>query len=932
MKCPQCHSDNGSDSKFCKECGTNMTSAKEVQYEALSERYEILDKIGEGGMGAVYCALDRNLDRRVAIKVLPEEYADNPERLARFEREAKLLAALNHPNIAAIYGLEESRGRKFLVLEWVEGEILRDKLQRGALDLDETIVINRQIAEGLEAAHEKGIVHRDLKPANIILSADARVKILDFGLAKAFAADTTGFDVTKTPTITEQMTKPGMVWGTAAYMSPEQARGQSADRRTDIWTFGCILYECLTGTRVFTGETSSDIMARVLKADPDWSKLPSHTPPMVKRLLQKCLQKDPKQRLHSIADARIELVESIETDVAKKNTGRRFSWGWILAGAAALFVLGFFLASLVTRFTHQEPSSSLIQSSLKLDSDYRLAKGNTGDLTWPNRPAVVFSKDGSFLVYSAVTGDAEFDDNSQLFIRHLDESAAKPILGTESAHGPFLSPDNSWVGFFAGQMLRKVSLSGGVPHDITGFRHAFGASWGEDGHIIYGDFWSSGLYMVSDQGGTPEILTVPDPEREEFSHRLPFHLPHGQGLLFTIVRFGHDQEPRIAILDLNTVEWRVLLENASDARYISTGHLVFMRNATLMAIPFDLKTLDIYGRAIPIIPNVMHITNTGNSANNLGIGQFSISENGSIVYVSGGIIPKWKNLLIWVDRNGDERPVSSRFQEYLTPMLSPDGSRVVYIDNSEMWIHEIDRDITTPIVTEGTSSCPIWMPDGEKIIFTWQGATPPQNIYMMSLDGRLDKERLTISQTSQWPVAISPDGNLLAFVEHGIFLYDFRNKKITPFAVSGNSEWYPEFSPDGQWITYSASSEGRFEVYVQPTFGSGEINKVSYEGGKSPLWTRSGNQIIYMSIDNQQMWVVDVRLEPALSIGKPRLLFDKDRMGMATIKRNYDISLDDRYLLMVKEENRIPQPVTEMILIQNWFDEVNRLVPTERHK
>jgi hypothetical protein len=552
----------------------------------------------------------------------------------------------------------KSDSQQFLVMELVKGETLTERIKKGPLPVAEALEVCRQIAEGLESAHEKGIIHRDLKPSNVKVTPEGKVKILDFGLAKAFHEEQTAPDLSKSPTLTDQMTRPGVIIGTAAYMSPEQARSRSVDKRTDIWAFGCVLYECLTGKPVLQGETVSDTLALILKGEPDWTKLPSNTPTMIRILLCRCLQKDPRKRLHDIADARIEM-EEIETTLPEEATVmKRLSLGWSLIFVAAGILLGFLIGIIASKSSGSGLSPSPVASVIKVEPGHSLTGGRWAwEFNWPSRTAMAISKDGSFIIYCAINDQAGPETSSQLlFMRRLDKLENTPIPGTEGGIAPFLSPDDRWIGFWADSKLWKVQVEGGVPQDLCEASLPFGASWGDDDTIVFASDQDTGLFRVSSQGGKPEILTEPILEQKEYSHRLPSILPNGKGVLFTIMRYDFDIEPRIAILEGANRKWRILLEDASDARYIPTGHLVFLRRGTLMAIPFNLQKLEHYSQPVPLIPDVMHSLNSGSSINNLGAGQYHISDSGSLAYILGTIIPNPKRSLVWIDQKGNEEP------------------------------------------------------------------------------------------------------------------------------------------------------------------------------------------------------------------------------------------------------------------------------------
>lgn len=934
------------------ECGTHISSVEEVQPSftktldspayvvtpgiVFANRYEILDKIGEGGMGEVYRALDKNLDRQVAIKILPAAFAEDKERLARFDREAKLLAALSHTNIAAIYGLEETGGRRFLVLELVEGESLKAKLDSGSMEVEEALSLCRQVAEGLEAAHEKGITHRDLKPGNIMVTPEGNAKILDFGLAKAFTGETTGIDIEKSPTITAQMTKPGVIMGTAAYMSPEQARGRSADKRADIWAFGCVLFECLTGRRAFQGDTVSDLLAHILKGEPDWSELPEDTPASIRTLLRRCLQKDKKNRLHDIADARIEIDEAGSLAAEKGSATRRFPLRWIIAVGAVLFIMGFLLRPLIWKMHESGPAAYPVASVIKLEPGYSLdGERSALEFNWPSRTSMALSQDGQFIVYCAVNDASDEEEKPQLFIRRLENLDASPIQGTTGGIAPFLSPDDRWIGFWADGKLKKVPTEGGIAQDLCESDN-LGASWGFNDLIVFASNSNGGLSIVPASLGMPEVLTVPDKSRGESAHKLPSYLPDTQAILFTVKQRSPEPNHRIALFKSKNREWEYLIDDGADARYVPSGHIVFMRQGMLMAVPFDLSDFRIVGQAVRIRPNIIH--NLKPSALGTSAGQYNISQSGCLIYTPGGIIPEWNNSWAWVDQKGKDEPASSRLENFYMPKISPDGQKFVYAmfsEDKDIWVCDTVRDISYPVTTDDVCWSPLWTPDGKRIIYGKRQSDQSIGIFSRSADGSEDTEELIVSfpQGNFFLSSISQDGARLAFVEvlennDDIYIYDFQSKDITPFKKTIYNECDPSFSPDGRWLIYASDKEGRFEVYVSRSSGSGGEIKVSREGGREPGWARSGKQIFYRADDSQQMWVVDFHAGMDLPIGTSRLLFQSPNFGGTGHVRCWDISLDDQRFLMVKRERFPLKPVTEMIFVQNWFEELKRLVPT----
>ena len=955
MKCPNCHSDNPDTSRFCGNCATLLTPAgrppsltKTLESPAhvlakgslVAGKYRITEEIGRGGMGVVYEAEDTKLARKVAIKVLPESFTQDPERLARFEREARVLASLNHPNIAAIYGVEEAEGKRFLVLEFVEGENLAERLTKGPLSLEETLEVCGQIADGLEGAHERGIIHRDLKPANVKITPEGKAKILDFGLAKALVAELTAVDIANSPTITANMTQPGVILGTAAYMSPEQATGRAVDKRADIWAFGCILYECLTGKRAFPGDTATESMAAVLRGEPDWDSLPAGTPQNVRAVLGRCLQKDPRLRLRDIGDARLEIGESSAFASEAAAAPRRPSLLWLAVVAAVILLAGIFIGRLVIWPPRSIPSPSVLSATIKVEPGQWLDGIRRAiDLERPSRTAMAISSDGRFIVYSAIEENPGPQAKPKLYLRRMDQSEARPITGTEGGINPFLSPDNRGVGFWTGGKLKKIPIEGGVATALCDAPLIFGANWGRDDNIVFADNQNGGLLKVSAGGGNPEALTKPDPKREEASHRLPSWLPNGNAVLFTVMRHSWDSQPWLALLRLDTREWHLLIQDAADARYIPTGRLVFLRQGTLMAVRFDLARMEVIGQPFALVENVMQAFSNRGSFNT-GAGQFGISDTGSLIYATGGIVPDLKNSLVWVDQKGIEQPVTALQAPFIAPRLSPDGQRIAYETfgrEAQIWVYDLGRGTNSRLTDEGRALYPIWTPDGKRILFTW-GKSLVLNLFWQPYDGSSPMERLITSEYFQYSGPWSSDGKMVAFVEEhpdtgtDIALLDSRSGRVTPFLNTKFNEGDPEFSPDGRWIAYSSDESKRREVYVRAFPGPGMKQQVSSEGGEQPLWARNGKQLFYRWRDpwrdQGQVWAVDVRTDGGFAASEPRWLFEKPEYTQSGATRSYDLSLDGRRFLMVKWEQRKPTPVTEMVLVQNWFEELKRLVPT----
>ena len=899
--------------------------------------YSIVEKIGRGGMGEVYRAKDQKLGRDVAIKVLPEEFARDTDRVARFQREAKLLASLNHPNIAAIHGLEESGGMQFLVLELVEGRTLAEQIKSGPIPVEEALKLALQIAEALEAAHEKGVIHRDLKPANIKVTPDGKVKVLDFGLAKALETGP-ALDVSTTLTESTETTREGIILGTAPYMSPEQASGKRLDARTDIWSFGCILYECLTGKKAFQGETVTETLAGVIKGEPDWSRLPQETPAEVLHVLQRCLQKDPKLRYHDIADAWLDMEALTALPAPARASPRRLSFVWLATFVVAALLAGILVGPELMKFLRPASPPPVVTTILKIQPGHWLdGMRSKLDLERPSRTAIAVASDGSFIVYSAISENPAAPAKPQIYLRRMDRMEAAPIPGSEGGFNPFLSPDDRWLGFWEGDKLKKVPVSGGVPATLCGdSARPVGADWGPDNTIVFSACLVCGLSRVSSEGGQAEVLTVPDKGKDELNHRLPHYLPNGRGVLFTILE-GNDLQlqPHLSLLDLRTRKWRKIMEDAADGRYLPTGHLVFLRQGTLMAVTFDLDRLEVTGQPVPIVASVMQALNSTGSLYNSGAGQYSISNSGWLAYVAGGIIPDRENSLVHVDQKGNVQPAVDFKAPFAYPRFSPDGRRIAYQTQGkdwQAWIYDRSRAAASRLTKEGcTRSGVAWTPDGERLVFSWAESAKifQQNLYWQPADGSSAMERLTALANFQRPGSFTPDGATLAFCgfsyENGpdILLLDMKSRQVRPFLVKA-FDAQPEFSPDGRWLAYESDESGRMEVWVRPFPGPGGRWQISKEGGQEPLWSKNGKQLFYRQAD--QVWVVDIRTDGGFSAGKPRMLFEKPGFSSGGHARAWDLWPDGRGFLMVKLD-RNKQPATEMVVVQNWFEELKRLVP-----
>ena len=819
--------------------------------------YRIVGRLGAGGMGEVYRAVDPRLDREVAIKVLPDAMAGDPERVARFQREAKLLASLNHSNIAAVHGFEEAEGKRFLVLELVEGPTLSERIEAGPLMVEESLDIARQIAEALESAHEKGIVHRDLKPANVKLTTEGKVKVLDFGLAKALAEDDEPVDPNSSPTITEHFTQPGMILGTAAYMSPEQARGRPIDKRTDIWAFGCVLYECLTGISIFAGETVTDSVGAVLHKQPDWNKLPANTPPTVQLLLRRCLAKDRKRRLRDIGDVRIELEASI-ADPTSSVLGlanqairepRRRPRYW-LATLVAVFAMGAVLATVIWQSLpqHTGREAEVQRFTITLPQRNSELPGNTRNFD--------VSADGTLLAYRT-TGPA-----GEIFLRHINQPTPMLLPGTKGSLLPVISPDAQWVAYYDGQQgsLRKVSVRGGPPTTLCALSWVIGLHWASDGDLIACQ--GNKVLRVNANGGEPTEVVVFDDD-SQLSAVSTCILPDGSTILIS-TRAGSSRMHSIKLHSEATGETKDLVDNATFPIYAHSGHLLFVRESTLMAVPFDVHDLSIKGPAVPLVEDVL----VGWNGPHVGI-----TATGHLFFRTGGAATIDDRRLIRIDKTGKVDSLSERKGNYRSPDLSPDGKRVaIGIEDSEateqtstVWILDLEQDVLSILSTEpGEHFSPVWSPDGEWVYYHTRHtdndgeAAAGSKLYRRRSD-RSGEAELVYSQAIDGTLqCIHPDGRQLMVVEWRAGESDTGTTDISVIHLEGDPkrtawletryrEHSPVISPDGKSVAFVSTETGANEVYIRPFDGSGGAQQVSREGGFRPFWSRDGSTLYYVA-------------------------------------------------------------------------------------
>jgi eukaryotic-like serine/threonine-protein kinase len=884
--------------------------------------YQIVSTLGVGGMGEVYRASDTNLGRDIAVKVLPQELASDVQRMARFSREAQVLAALNHANIAHIYGLEESSGIRALVMELVEGPTLAERVVQGPIPIVEALPIAKQISDALEYAHERGIVHRDLKPANIKVTAEGQVKVLDFGLARALGDSPAAQDSSKSPTLTMAATNAGIILGTAAYMSPEQAKGKAVDRRADIWAFGVVLYEMLTGKQLYTGETPTEILAHVITQEPNCSALPSRTPQQIRELVQRCLTSDPRRRLQAIGEARITIERVLSGSAGAEAlpataSGWQRALPWVLVGvlAAALAV------SLLVRPTSQRISIPVAHAVVTVPPGELSVRG-------PG-PWLALSPDGTHLVYEGFRGGSTL-----LFLRPMDENEAVPLAGTEGASSPFFSPDGQWVGFFANRKLKIVSLRGGAPITLCDAGEPRGATWAPDDTIILAPSPTSPLQRVSASGGTPQTITTLDSKNGEYSHRWPEILPGSKDLLF--VQLGASAnamhgDVAIAVLSLSTGKSRTLVQQGTNPHYVPTGHLVYGQAGSLLAVPFDLKHLQVTGSPIPVLENVDTDDSTG------GVNA-TFSAQGSLIYVPGGGVFT-DNHMVWVNRKGAEQPVAAPPHPYALPQLSPDGRHVavnIQGQNPDIWIYDLVRGTLTRMTFQpGEDETPAWAPDGKRVAYSSSMFAKPRTIFWRNADGSGSEEPLLTSGFHTHLGSFSPDGRFLAYTDYGadargdVWILPLEgDRKPQPFVQTPFSERDPKFSPDARWIAYTSDESGRDEVYVQPFPGPGGKWQVSTEGGYGAVWARNGRELFYRNAD--KMMAVAFSTKPTFTADPPRVLFEGKYAQSSRREANYDVTPDAQRFLMITSEAK--KASTELYLVVNWFEELKRRVPSENNR
>jgi Tol biopolymer transport system component len=869
--------------------------------------YSIVDKLGEGGMGVVYKARDTHLDRFVAIKVLPEAFSRDPDRLARFTREAKVMASLNHPNIATVHGVEDSGGVSVLVMEVVEGPTLAQRIALGAVPLEEALPIARQMAEALEYAHEHGVIHRDLKPANIKITSEGRVKVLDFGLAKALAQEAgpqagTPGDPADSPTQTMRTTSAGIILGTAAYMAPEQVRGQSVDRRADIWSFGVVLYEMLTGRQLIGGPTISDTLAAVLTSEPDLTPVPAGA----RRIVERCLRKDPHQRWQAMGDVRIAMEEVPAGGITEAAPAPLWKsmLPWIAAGVLAILA-----ATLAFIHLREKPAEMPM---------VRLTFGAPDKTVFSRDPRVLgggviapfaVSPDGRRVVFGATSADGK----SQLWVRSLDALAAQPLAGTEGASNPFWSPDSRSIGFAADGKLKRIDVSGGTALTLADAPASQGGTWSRDGVVLFVPRSLTAVQRVPAAGGALSAAAKLDEANKEVGHRWPWFLPDGRHFLFAAVRTQNTDHATIHAGSLDSPERKVLLEADSSAVYAG-GYLLFLRESTLMAQPFDPGRLTTTGDAVPIAENIV---------------RFSVSESGVLGYATRG---RNDQNLAWFDRSGRRLSTVADPGTLGRIHSSPDGKKAAVSINSgnnqDIWIYDLLRGLRTRFTFDAAvESEAVWSPDGRTIAFS-SNRKGHEDLYRKASDGTGVEELLFADDLDKRPKSWSPDGKFLLYsavspkTQDDIWILPLTPEragaplKPYPFLQTAFWETREQFSPDGRWVVYQSNESGRNEIYVALFPSAGGKRQVSTGGGITPRWRRDGKEIIYISPD-RKLVAVEVSMKGAtLEFGEARLLFGPLEAVQIVLGFFYDVSADgQRFLLVVPSEGDTSGALT---LVLNW--------------
>jgi serine/threonine protein kinase len=887
-------------------------------------QYKIVEHLGAGGMGTVFRADDTVLGRQVALKVLRPEMIGDAAAAVRFQREARMLASLNHPNIASIYGFEEQRSVKLLALEYVPGPTLAELLRRGPLPIRQVILIGKQIAEALEAAHAKNIVHRDLKPANIKVNDAGQVKVLDFGLAKTVERQREVSAETSTVTLGVELTQPMTILGTPAYMSPEQARGEELDARTDIWSFGCVLYEAVTAKAAFRGKTFTEILAAVLERDLDWTVLPGETPASLRALLKRCLRKDRNNRLHHIADARLELedlpAQPAQETAAQSRVTRRTAIAAFSGAAVGAAATGVFA---ISRYRDAVPRN-LTQFAIELP------EGRLHNPSFNKRVAI--SPDGAAVVINAIGSDG----STIPYIRFLKDLEWRQIKDVPYAAGPFFSPDSRWFGYQADTFggLRRQPLSGGASAVVCRTVNFYGGTWADGDVIYFVPEFPSGLMSVPGAGGEPREVLKIDFENGQRQHKFPCAIPGSDTLLLTTATADTAtfDEAHIMALSPKSQRTKVLIEGGTHPRFSPSGHLLYARDAKVFAVRFDPRSLDVSGQPFPVLEGVLMSRNTG-AAN------FDVSATGDLVYTAG-ICDGGARALIWVDRDGKAETLPIAAKSYLHPRLSPDERQLaieVEGPSHDLYLYDFSRGVLSNITNNGVSHWPVWSPDGKHLSYR-SGPMSKFQIWQIPADRSQPPVLVPAKGDSQSAESWSPDGSAIAYTSRSLggppkvmVAYVGGRQEAKEFAGGKAPVGSSKFSPDGRWIAYCSNESGKPQVFVQAFPGPGTKLQISSDGGTDPVWKRNGGELYYRKGDS--MMVVEVSTAPAFKAGPPRELWRGHYShGMSSscgapgaTSSNYDVAADGRHFLMIKDDDLDRATSRQMVVVLGWSNEVRRL-------
>src|SRR5712692_8709828 len=871
--------------------------------------YEVLSPAGAGGMGEVYRARDTRLGRIVAIKVLPSALAQNVELRRRFEQEARSISKLSHPHICTLYDIGNHDGTVFLVLEYLEGETLDQRLRRGPLPSEQVVQYGLQIAEALDKAHREGITHRDLKPGNIMLTKSG-IKLVDFGLAKFKTSSFPGADALTETEGDRKLTAEGTLVGTFQYMAPEQLEGKEADARTDVFGLGCVLYEMATGRPAFTGKSKASLIASILSSQPPSIFIfEPMTPPALDWTIRTCLAKNPDERWQCFGDIVLEL-KWIATGGSRpehevKHTRQYRTWVALATTTAIAVAAVCYLLWMITR----PHSSDITRFVLQLPPGQNLVV--------PDAPALDLSPDGRYIAYVA-----QASGQQAIYLRPVDQFGAKPVPGTENGVAPFFSPDGDWLGFIADGKLKKVPLRGGPAVVVCDVQVAAKASWGKNGFIVVRPIFGTGLSLVSAKGGTPSVVTTLDPARSERAHSSPEFLPTGDAVLFTIWTGVTFERPQIAVLSLKNHQQKILIDGATSPHYVSTGHLVYEQGGSLFAVPFDISHLELSGTPVRLFSSPQM------SFGPIVDAQLAVSATGAMAYVPGPDTTDLDRALVWVNRKGVAVPVSDVHRAYASPRISPDGRRIaVSILESgtyQIWIYDLERGTLSRLTHEKSNAEGVWSPDGKQIAFS-SNVPGPANIYTVSADGNGSPERLTSSKFAQLPGSWSKD-NVLLWTEVDTTtvgdlwaLSPHENARPIPVRRTAFDEFEGTFSPDGRFLAYMSNDSGTLQVYVQTYSGPYRRWQISTRGGFDPVWAKDGRELFYL--ENNKMIAVPLEFQPGFHLGKPQVLFEgRYEPGLDGFPP-YDVSADGKRFLFVKPSKGMPT-ANEIDVTVGWGAEL----------